>query len=315
MNSVTTQFFDLPELTHTLESLLTKSDVASLVRTCRLFKVLFESWLYRDLTLSSSRKLGPPAAGPRASSVKYLGVLGSTRSVRALSRNAHHVRTLSCDIEEIAYFFNCLLRHQERSADAANSNASFFATDQLASSTLPTPLTRPSWIPAPNVPLPHCRVIPLAPMHHLTHLKVNFMPWRASEALRYRMLTSEAATRLSVRHICWILQQSPHLTSLNFERIPIASHDEMQLLAATIQSLLRLEKIEFVLHAEEKVWLEGFYKIVFALPPSIKECKLLGQDANLPRPYRGSKDPRDYKQSEDDVESDLELEDGERSHQ
>ncbi|KAK3841486.1 MAG: hypothetical protein J3R72DRAFT_524322 [Linnemannia gamsii] len=314
MDSVTAQFFDLPEMTLTLRYFLTKSDVASLVRTCRLFKVLFEPWLYQDLILSSSVKLGPPVNEGGTSSPKYHGVFGSSQSVRALSRNACHVRRLTCGLEEIAYLFNCLLRNQGRRTAVSNSNyASDFATKQLAYSTLFTPLTRPSWIPAPNAPLPHCRVIPLVPMHHLAHLKVNFQPSHAFEMLRYRMLTSEAASRISVRHICWILQQSTHLTSLQFELMPIASHDKMQLLAVTIQSLLRLEKIDLTIRAEEKVWQEGFYKIFFALPPSIKECRLFGLDALSSAHFGADTDPRDFKQSDEDIESDLESEDGEQN--
>ncbi|KAK3841468.1 MAG: hypothetical protein J3R72DRAFT_444927, partial [Linnemannia gamsii] len=135
MDSVPARFFELPELTHTLGSFLTKRDVASLVRTCRLFKMIFEPWLYQDLTLSSSLKPGSRVDEWGILTAKYLGVFGSSRSVRALSRNAHHVRRLSCHLEEITYLFNCLLRHQERSTPASNSNsASDFATNQLASS-------------------------------------------------------------------------------------------------------------------------------------------------------------------------------------
>ncbi|KAK3841473.1 MAG: hypothetical protein J3R72DRAFT_491373 [Linnemannia gamsii] len=96
--------------------------------------------------------------------------------------------------------------------------------------------------------------------------------------------------------------------------MPIISHDDMQLLATTIQGVLRLEKIDLVIHAEERVLQEGFHKVFSTLPPSIRKCKLLGVHLRPHIPFGFDEDPRDFEQSDDNVESDLESEDGERSN-
>ncbi|KAK3841457.1 MAG: hypothetical protein J3R72DRAFT_152419 [Linnemannia gamsii] len=98
MSAATARFFDIPELVDILVSQLDKSDVATLVRTCRQFKALFEPCLYRDLCLCSSSERDHRLFA------KNGGLFQSILSVRALSRNAHHVRKLNCWLPEVFYF-------------------------------------------------------------------------------------------------------------------------------------------------------------------------------------------------------------------
>ncbi|KAK3841485.1 MAG: hypothetical protein J3R72DRAFT_444965, partial [Linnemannia gamsii] len=271
MNVAIARFFDIPEVADALGSHLAKCDVATLVRTCRQFRTLFEPWLYRDLTLRSS------------SAAKNGGLFRSTHSVRALSRNSHRVRTLSCWLLEAVYFFNCLLRYQAQittsninnSINSSNSNKNTaFVVDQPAST---TSFTLPTWVPSPTDPPPHCRLTPLAPMSNLVHLRMNFEPPSYKIKPRYYMSTNRIATTTAARQACWIIQQSPHITNLQLDRLSVFSLKEMELLAVTFHGLRWLKEIRLAICADEEVWQRGFYKVFFALPVSVSVCKMIAE--------------------------------------
>ncbi|KAK3841487.1 MAG: hypothetical protein J3R72DRAFT_491384 [Linnemannia gamsii] len=314
MNAAIARFFDIPELADTLGSHSAKSDVATLVRTCRQFKTLFEPWLYRDLTLCSSSEHNHHLFSKNGC------LFRSTHSVRALSRNSHHVRKLTCWLHEIVYFFNCLLRYQAQITTGSINNNSInnshirnstsFAVDQPAST---TPPTLPSWVPSPTDPPPLCRLTPLAPMNNLVHLRMNFRPPRYKIKPRYLMSTNQIATTTAARQVCWIIQQSPHIAYLQFDQLSVSSLNEMELLAVTFHGLRWLQEIRLFIRAkEEEVRERGFYKIFFALPVSVSVCKMVGANPLHCSHFWLDTGLRSCK-PEDGEENELDKEDGDES--
>ncbi|KAF9545576.1 hypothetical protein EC957_010661 [Mortierella hygrophila] len=297
MDTAVAQVFDIPELANALASHLEKNTLATLVLTCRQFKIIFESWLYRDLTLSSGIVFGGL-------------LLHSTRSVHALSRNIQHIRSLTCGLEEIGYLFNCLLRYQIQIATSTTTDNPFAITS-VGSLSSSLPLSRrPRWVPPPDVPPRTCHVIPLAPMQRLVSLKIDVMPSRPNVKIRYRMPTSTDAD-INVRQICWIIQQSPQLKSLDIARLSVKSHTEMQLLAATVGGLSCLQKIRLSIRTMEEVWQRGFSKMFFTLPRSVMTCKLFGVELSRRMFFRRRGNFYVGSDQEDDAESELDPKDKE----
>ncbi|KAG9062398.1 hypothetical protein KI688_005313 [Linnemannia hyalina] len=297
MDTAVAQVFDIPELANALASHLEKNALATLVLTCRQFKIIFEPWLYRDLTLSSGIVNGGL-------------LLHSTRSLRALSRNIQHIRSLTCGPEEIGYLFNCLLRYHVQTATGATTDNAFTITS-VGSLSSSLPLSRrPRWVPLPDVPPRTCHVIPLAPMQRLVSLKIDLMSSRPNVKIRYRMPTSTDAD-ITVRQICWIIQQSPQLTSLDIVRLSVKSHTEMQLLAATIGGLSYLQKIRLSIRTMEEVWQRGFSKMFFTLPRSVKTCELFSVELSRRMFFRHRGNFYPDPDQEDDAESELDPKDKE----
>ncbi|KAK3841483.1 MAG: hypothetical protein J3R72DRAFT_152708 [Linnemannia gamsii] len=136
MNAAIAQFFDIPELADTLGSHLAKSDVATLVRTCRQFKNLFEPWLYRDLALCSSLE------NRHRLFARNGGLFRSTHSVRPLSRNTHHVRRLTCCCMRSFISSTVFFATKPKSAPATQTiTAATAATAAISRIALPLPST------------------------------------------------------------------------------------------------------------------------------------------------------------------------------
>ncbi|KAF8947099.1 hypothetical protein BGZ47_010239 [Haplosporangium gracile] len=92
------QFFDIPELPQLLMVFLDRKDVSRLARTCRKMYTRCTPPLFRNLL---ARDTTP------------VKLLLSTPAVLALARNSQHVRTLSLELHELVYYYNCLLAFQD----------------------------------------------------------------------------------------------------------------------------------------------------------------------------------------------------------
>ncbi|KAK3841472.1 MAG: hypothetical protein J3R72DRAFT_444942 [Linnemannia gamsii] len=311
MNPSMARFFDIPEVADAVGPHLAKSDVVALVRTCQQFRTLFEPWLYRDLSLCSSSE------GHYHLFAKNGALFRSVRSVRALSRNSHHVRRLYCWSEEFVYLFNCVRRHQTRittsniiNSSGNSNNSTAFAVDQSASTTSPT---FPSWVPLTSASPPRCRLTALAPMNNLVRLQINLRPIIYKHEPRYHMWTNWMTTTTTARQVCWIIQQSPHITHLQLKELSAPSLKVMELLAVTFHGLRLLQEIRLHIHADEEVWQRGFYKVFFALPASVRVCMMVGgKPLNRSHYWRGI-NRWDYNLREDGVDSELDTEDDDES--
>ncbi|KAG0252606.1 hypothetical protein BGZ95_006583, partial [Linnemannia exigua] len=153
-------------------------------------------------------------------------------------------------------------------------------------------------------------------MIHLVRLKMNFKPPKYKHGLRYRMSTDKIATKTAARQVCWIIQQSPHITHLQLDHLSIFSLKEMELLALTLHGLLWLQEIRLRICTDEaNVYQRGFFKIFFALPVSITVCKLSNEPPLYWKYYWHDVDPWNCELEgiEGESELDIDMEDDEES--
>ncbi|KAF8947012.1 hypothetical protein BGZ47_010542 [Haplosporangium gracile] len=259
MKAASTRYFNIPELADALGQCLDKGTISSLVSTSRHLKVLFEPWLYHELVLSHLDNSGQ--------------LLNSTASIQALARNVQHVRWLMCDQEEIGFLFNCLLAGQAATA-----------ADQIEAGSLTT--SRPRWTPAVDTAPSGTIIVPLPPMHCLTYLELNLMPLGSHHWPSYRLSTCASSARTTLRQTCWFIQQCPNLLALELIHVPVQNSKDMQLLAATIQGVSRLQGLHLFIRAEEWVWKEGFRRLFFGLSGTVRVCKLFSSESMHREFYR-----------------------------
>ncbi|KAG0254116.1 hypothetical protein BGZ95_006127 [Linnemannia exigua] len=150
-------------------------------------------------------------------------------------------------------------------------------------------------------------------MIHLVHLKINFQPSQYNDKLRCHVSTNKIATKTAALQVCWIIQQSPHITHLHLDQLSVSNLKEMELLALTLHGLLWLQEIRLFIRSDKDVWQRGFYKIFFALPVLVTVCKLGGEPPLNWTYYWHETDLLNYELKDSEGESELDTEDDEES--
>lgn len=260
MDSASTRFFYSPEFAAVLGPHLDKNVTATLSRTCRYFKAVFEPWLYHNFKFSSVYSCDQ--------------IIPSPASVRVLSRNVQYFRRLTVGQKEITYLFNCFVTAETAgNSDTATAAVGHF---EILSSSPRAPSLRFPLTPLLEEPYLNCAIIPLPPMSRLTHLELNLMLSPSNEQILRKEIITFAQT-IPLQKSCWIIQHcSSRLTSLKCSHVPILNHDEMQLLVATIQGISCLQNLDLFICAKKDVRETGLHELFFRLPEGVKTCRLEG---------------------------------------
>ncbi|KAG0296829.1 hypothetical protein BGZ96_008433 [Linnemannia gamsii] len=185
MSTSCKKFFNIPELIDLVMAHLNRKDVLNFVLTNRRMHKLVTPLLYRKLE-------------------KYLHnslrIFTSFPALHALARNVQHVRTLKISGDELAYLYNCVL-----------------AFEELILLALGTPLSRPVWLPPPDIR--SSQVVALPPMVRLSVLELHLGP---SKTYPYTV-PSANFSQASLARLSWLISLNPGLTSLTLYGVPI--HD------------------------------------------------------------------------------------------
>lgn len=130
---------DIPEFIHLLDPYLDQGDVSSLARTCRKMHSYWTPSVYRSLEVVYGHNFK---------------LFCSTPALLALARNIHYTRKVKFGVDELRYYYNCVLDFEE-----AHSRI------------IDTPRSRPSWLPPSDIRT--CEVVALPPMSCLSRLHLN----------------------------------------------------------------------------------------------------------------------------------------------
>lgn len=100
MEPATSRFFALPELVAMLTLHLDHNEISKLLQTSRRMHQLFTPAHYHSV-----KSIFVP--GRKA-------LLSSKKCIHALSKNVHLVRELVLGLEDLIYYFNCVIVYQDR---------------------------------------------------------------------------------------------------------------------------------------------------------------------------------------------------------
>ncbi|KAG9062658.1 hypothetical protein KI688_004962 [Linnemannia hyalina] len=135
---------------------------------------------------------------------------------QALGRNIRHVKELTFNSDELAYYYNCVQTFEELKEQSDDA-----------------PGPRPSWYPARD-PIT-CEFVALPPMTRLTHLDFYFTRFLEIK------LPSASEPQLALAQNCWLISHNPHLTNLHIHSLPITASCNCRLLFRTIADLRGLK--------------------------------------------------------------------------
>ncbi|KAG0286032.1 hypothetical protein BGZ96_009819 [Linnemannia gamsii] len=170
------KFFDIPECIGLLVPYLNQKDVSSFARTSREKHRVWTPSLYRTLIVIYNHPFK---------------LFRSISALHALVRNIQHVRNLTIEIDELGYYYNCVLDFEEM-------HSRFMSTHSA----------RPAWLPPPDIRT--CLIVALPPMTCLSRLNLSL---RISGNYPYTMPTVNDP-RTTLGQPCWFISLNPGLIDL-----------------------------------------------------------------------------------------------------
>lgn len=260
-----TRFFEMPELVIHLIPYLDPPAISCLMQTSRHLNHLTAPALYYNV-----KAVYEPAP------VKWRrNIFTSAEAVRALGRNAGHVRQLDLEPLEATYYVSCVFAYQQQQQQQEEerdlpatailpSTNRTTATTTITTSNSRSLVQRPLWLAPPD---PHtCAVYPIPPMTQLT--KLDF---RTHYHVPYKdcpyFLPKFCDPKATLTYICWIMNSNPHLLDLSLE-ILVKDNRDIRLLTTSIFGLKKVKRVDLELvYWPESVNLCRWVPVLFGCCP------------------------------------------------
>lgn len=181
-------------------------------------------------------------------------LLSSKQCINALSKNVHLVRELVLGLEDLIYYFNCVVHYQDR----------------LSQETGQPPLEQPRWLFPRD---PHiCPVLPIPPMRLLTRLKIviDYPSKTGKRSVCPYFLPTYRDPRATTTRICWLLQLNPHLTHVTIAEFVFKDNRDILLFTTSVFGLDRLQNLSISATYWRPTRLDLIPNIFFSCPPSLR---------------------------------------------
>jgi hypothetical protein len=256
MESAASRFFNITELAHHLILLLDLEGISRMTQTCRHLNALYTPALYYDIeaTYKYNRRQ----------------IFSSRDSIKALARNTHHVRQLTLQAHEAAYYANCIFAYQDEALSQVTTDTTanghppqrrFFQGKQPLRPASPDPRD--------------CPVFPIPPMTLLTKLKINADLPSLAEKCPY-FLPSFKDPKATFTHICWIMDLNPNLLDVSLERVIVKDQRDIRLLATSIFGLKNLQILRLELYQRDNWEMPSDLvpALFFSCPASLRSLNL-----------------------------------------
>lgn len=238
-------FFGIQELVDILTPYLTRLDVSRLARTCRRNHTSCTPAIYRELSISATDV--------------QLGVFNSIAGMTALGCNVQHVKKLNIRLDELAYYFNCVMAFENLQSRTTTTNTTDTLTPQ-----------RPNWLPAPD---PLTNALELVPLPKMTNL-VDFSLTFEDDNNAYK-LPSAADFRVMTAQLCWMLSLHPHLTRLHVREIHSTGIQGFKRLCRAIAGLTKLQELTVSLLSRSFMPSRSYFDLFFSCAPSVQRLLIL----------------------------------------
>lgn len=234
--------FDIPEIIGLLILYLNQKDVSSFARTSRKMHRFWTPSLYRTLKVECTRPFK---------------LFSSTPALHALAHNIQHVRNLTVVIDELGYYYNCVLDIEETHSQIMGTHSS-----------------RLAWLPPPEIRA--CLIVALPPMTYLSRLSLNL---GISRKRLYTMLTIDNfRTRLG--QLCWLVFLNPGLVDLQLYNVPLLDHRDGRRFARIVAGLSVLKKLNLrIIYTDEgDDWVDIWFLLFFSFPASTQRLNVTFSD-------------------------------------
>ncbi|KAF9548504.1 hypothetical protein EC957_006317 [Mortierella hygrophila] len=203
-------------------------------------------------------------------------IFGSTESIMALSRNAHHVRQLALGRYDIIYYVSCVIAFLDQ-LDTLQQNTTTTATIGHSPA-----LSRPTWL-TPMDPKIYT-VFSIPPMTMLTKLDLDLIATPQGDG--YQKICQGPMATLT--QACWIISFNPNLSDLKLTSVALKDRRGARLLMTTLLRLQRLRALylgfilRFFTTAELMHKVEMYF--LSACPPTLRKLTLksrLGRESDF----------------------------------
>ncbi|KAG0206671.1 hypothetical protein BGX33_007289 [Mortierella sp. NVP41] len=169
---------------------------------------------YRELGINSRNRL--------------LRAFASIPAMAALGRNIQHVKKVDFRLDELAFYYNCVLAFEELNSQTTD----------------PQTTPRPSWLPpADPVPLT-LKFVPLPPLTNLVAISLSF-----NDTINSNRLPSVEKPRATLAQLCWMLSLNSHLARLHVDCIQSMDLRDLRLFCTHISRLSWLVDLRLVIES------------------------------------------------------------------
>ncbi|KAG9068226.1 hypothetical protein KI688_011821 [Linnemannia hyalina] len=216
MESAFIRFFNVQELVdHLTLYHLDRAGVSRLMQTSRQMNAICAPTLYFHVIacFDDNNKL-----------------FGSTESIMALSRNAHHVRQLTLGRHDIIYYANCVIAFLDQLDTLQNTTTTATIGHSPA-------LSRPTWLAPLDTQI--YTVFPIPPMTMLTKLDLKHVATPRGDG--YQKSCQDSIVTLT--QACWIISFNPNLLDLKLTSVLLMDRRGARLLMTTLLRLQRLRAL------------------------------------------------------------------------
>ncbi|KAK3831683.1 MAG: hypothetical protein JOS17DRAFT_743966 [Linnemannia elongata] len=260
------QFFGIQELVDNLTPLLTQQDLSRLTRTCRRIHISCTPAFYRELIVLYPHR--------------RVKVFNSTTGLVALGRNVQHVKKVFFGLEDMAYFYNCVLAFEDLQSHTSTDT--------------PTP-QRPSWLPGPDETLTNTpELVPLPPITNLVNLSLAFeVAGKAYTPPSAYKIPSAVDFGVMTAQLCWMLSLNQHLTRLHLGDIHSTGIQGFRRLCRTLAGMTKLQELIVSLPSLSFVPDRWLFDLFFSCPPSVQRLLILpfeGDTRSLTQPSHDGTD-------------------------
>ncbi|KAF9084512.1 hypothetical protein BGX29_002511, partial [Mortierella sp. GBA35] len=233
-------FVDIQELVDLLLPLLAQEDLSRLARTSRRMHMLCAPVFYRELGINSRNRL--------------LRAFASIPAMAALGRNIQHVKKVDFRLDELAFYYNCVLAFEELNSQTTD----------------PQTTPRPSWLPpADPVPLT-LKFVPLPPLTNLVAISLSF-----NDTINSNRLPSVEKPRATLAQLCWMLSLNSHLARLHVDCIQSMDLRDLRLFCTHISRLSWLVDLRLVIESLIDNLHQLGSDLFFSCQPSIKRLSII----------------------------------------
>ncbi|KAG0283262.1 hypothetical protein BGZ96_012363 [Linnemannia gamsii] len=231
------RFFDFRELADHVAGYLKRPELVHLALTSRKLNRQFTPALYRtvDLRFQNSKK----------------NIFRAIPCLQALARNIRHLRNLTFALQELAFYYNCVLTLKEmNSQNVDDTDAQIYS--------------RPAWLPPPDIPA--SLLIAMPPMTRLTQLSIHldFSPF-----IIYSKPSVKDAQPIAAL-ICWLISSNPSLVRLDLSAVPLMDARSGQLFGDAIAGLSRLKELSVCIMCEREHRFQLGCRVIFSCRSSIQ---------------------------------------------
>lgn len=219
------------------------ANTSSGFRNWSIYSLLIShSWTSRDSPAPAIETISPAPALYRELSIGatygQLGVFNSIPGMTALGRNVQYVKKLNIGLNELVFYFNCVMVFEDLQSHTTTSSGA--AIDTL------TP-QRPNWLPMPEDPLRNkLELVPLPPTTNLVDITFPF-----DVVANAYNLPSVNNSRTAMGHLCWILSLNPQLSRLYIDETPTLDPCGFRCFRKIVASLPSLTDLDIVIQTED----------------------------------------------------------------